>query len=74
MAEAHGEGQTGRSREDYLKQGVELLADHGQRALTAVRVAAGLVDLIGVAWRGSAGMQDVERRAKIISLTTRGRA
>ena len=36
------EEQTGHSREDYLKAGLELLADSGPRALTAVRLAAEL--------------------------------
>ena len=35
--------------------------------------AAEITDLIGAAWRGSAGMRDTERRAKMISMTTRGR-
>lgn len=36
------EEQTGHSREDYLRAGLELLADSGPRALTAVRLAAEL--------------------------------
>ena len=37
-----GEEQPGRSREDYLHMGLELLAESGPRALTAVRLAAEL--------------------------------
>jgi AcrR family transcriptional regulator len=39
---SESEEQAGRSREDYLRTGLELLAESGPRALTAVRLAAEL--------------------------------
>ncbi len=47
------------------------------RVMTAMlggtKAATELTDLIGAAWRGSSGMQNTQRRAKLISMTTRGR-
>jgi AcrR family transcriptional regulator len=39
---SESEEQAGRCREDYLRTGLELLAESGPRALTAVRLAAEL--------------------------------
>ena len=34
--------------------------------------AADVTELIGAAWRGSSGMRDTKRRARLIAMTTRG--
>ena len=47
------------------------------RVMTAMMgdtdTAREVTDLIGAAWRGSAGMRNVKRRARMIALTTRGK-
>lgn len=40
--------------------------------LGGTETAAELTDLIGAAWRGSSGMQNTQRRARLISMTTKG--
>ena len=46
------------------------------RVMTAMmgdtETAAEITDLIGAAWRGSSGMRNVKRRARMIAMTTRG--
>ena len=46
------------------------------RVMTAMMgdtdVAREVTDLIGAAWRGSSGMRNVKRRARMIAMTTRG--